>query len=91
MKKKIEAENTFKPKINSQTKKICSERYTVEKSPDGKEKVKDVLFQALYMDADERTKRQKFMEEEDFRAKCPFRPDIGEINQILGSKQESEE
>ena len=44
----------------------------------------------MYLDADERAKRQKFMEEEDFKAKCPFRPEIGEINQILGSRGESE-
>jgi len=29
----------------------------VEKSPEGKEKVKQILFSALYMDADERQKR----------------------------------
>lgn len=43
-KKKIEAENTFKPAINKKTKAICKDRYTIEKSPDGKEKVKSILF-----------------------------------------------
>lgn len=43
-KKKIEAENTFQPKINPKTKNLCKDRYTVEKSPDGNEKVKPILF-----------------------------------------------
>jgi len=64
-KKKIEENITFQPSISKITKQICKDRFTIEKSPDGQNKVKSILFSALYLDADERAKRQKYMEMED--------------------------
>jgi hypothetical protein len=42
----------------------------------------------LYLDADERSKR-KLMKEEEKIQSIPFKPEIGEINKVLGSKEET--
>lgn len=80
---------TFAPQLSARSKRLTKARDTTEKDENG-EKVKPILFAALYFDADERKKRQNLNEEQKLKDECTFKPEIREINRLLGEKKESQ-